>query len=52
VATEVKHGNDIDCYIGVVFARRWRLGIFSLARIAAGGASPTVQIEICPFDQM
>jgi hypothetical protein len=36
---EVRHGNGIDCPFGVVFAGWWRLGIFSLARIAPNGAS-------------
>jgi len=41
-----RHGNPIDYSRGVVFTRWGRLGIFSLARIASGGASPTVQTEI------
>ena len=36
--TEVRHGNDLDCSVSVVFARWWRVGIFSLARITSGSA--------------
>ncbi len=37
LVSEVRHvnGNFIDHCCGVVFARWWRLGIFSLARLAA-----------------
>jgi len=31
--SEVQHGNLIDCSFGAVFARWWRLGILSLARL-------------------
>jgi hypothetical protein len=43
---EVKHGNYIDCFVGIVFAGWWRLGIFSLARIAPGGASQTASADL------
>jgi hypothetical protein len=34
--SEVQHVNHIDRSFGVVFARRWRLGIYALARVASG----------------
>ena len=41
LVSEVRHvnGNFIDHCCGVVFARWWRLGIFSLARLAARRSS-------------
>jgi uncharacterized protein YjbJ (UPF0337 family) len=48
----VRRGNHIDCSLGVVFARWWRLGIFSLAKLASGGASPTVQTKLKEEDTM
>jgi hypothetical protein len=39
----VRRGNHIDCSRGVAFARWWWLGIFSLASLTPGSASPTVQ---------
>jgi hypothetical protein len=39
LSTEVIYGNYLDCSLGAVFTGWRRLGIFSLAMIAPGGAS-------------